>query len=201
METIRKNGEKTMFCLIRHGATDWEKGVPRLEAHEDLPLNSDGINQARELARKLKKHKWELLFTSDLKRARDTAAIISEKLKIPLVLRPELRERNHGILTGKSISPGADKVNFLSKASGREPLGKFIRRVRSFGLFLHKHRKHNVLVVSHGGFLRTFAAVLLMKQKQHWGNAEILMAPYEAIGSQAKRLHAPKTPPQGLREM
>lgn len=196
MKLPNKNAVKKMFCLIRHGATDWGKsGVEFGTA--DFPLNTEGIKQTRSLARRLKKHKWELILSSDLKRAKETATILSEELQIPLILQSSLRERNHGILTTESVLPGT--VNFLSKARGREPLGKFIKRVQTFGSFLYKHRQKNILVISHGGFLRTFAAVLLREQKHKWGNNEIYMAPYEVIGSQLKRLPAPKTPLQETR--
>ncbi len=196
MKIPSKNAVKTIFCLIRHGATDWGKNGVEFKGTADFPLNSEGIKQTRSLARRLKKHKWELILSSDLQRARETAAILSEELQIPIILQSSLRERNHGILTTKSVHPRTDKINFLSKASGREPLGKFIKRVQTFGSLLYKHRQNNILVISHGGFLRTFAAVLLRRQKHKWGNNEIYMAPYEAIVSQLKQFPAPKTPLQ-----
>lgn len=85
----------TMLVLIRHGETDWNiEG--RYQGQADPPLNTIGIKQAEELARILKEIQPEVLYSSTLRRALQTAQILSEKLKIPVITDPRLKEINQG---------------------------------------------------------------------------------------------------------
>lgn len=83
------------LVLIRHGETDWNiEG--RYQGQADPPLNAVGIEQAEELAEALRKVRPEVLYSSPLKRALQTAQIISERLKIPVITDPRLMEINQG---------------------------------------------------------------------------------------------------------
>ena len=64
----------TTLCLIRHGETSWN-AERRLQGHTDIPLNTRGMLQARQMAQALKNINltFDVLYTSDLKRASDTA--------------------------------------------------------------------------------------------------------------------------------
>ena len=66
----------TRFILVRHGETDWNK-EHRIQGHADAPLNSDGIAQAKSIATRLSDINVDAIFSSDVSRTRETAAIIA----------------------------------------------------------------------------------------------------------------------------
>jgi broad specificity phosphatase PhoE len=76
------------LVLIRHGETDWNV-EGRYQGQADPPLNARGLAQAGELAEKLAGSGLDLIYTSPLLRAAQTAEIIARRLGIPI--HPELR--------------------------------------------------------------------------------------------------------------
>ena len=90
--------------LIRHGETTWNV-ERRLQGHTDIPLNTKGILQARQMAQALKNTKllFDVLYTSDLKRAADTANAIVELFGVEAWVDSALRERHFGALQGLLI--------------------------------------------------------------------------------------------------
>jgi probable phosphoglycerate mutase len=63
------------LVVVRHGRTDWN-AARRFQGHSDVPLDATGRAQARALARALGHERFSLAVTSDLARARETAAIV-----------------------------------------------------------------------------------------------------------------------------
>ena len=155
----------TRLCLIRHGETPWNV-ERRLQGHTDIELNSHGMTQAIQMAAALKNAsiKFDALYTSDLKRAADTAQAIVEQFKVPAIIMSELRERHFGALQGLSISDAPALKPELWKAhiardldhglEGGESINQFAERVKNaLALILEKHAGKTVLLVSHGGTL------------------------------------------------
>jgi broad specificity phosphatase PhoE len=62
------------ICIIRHGETDWNK-EKRLQGRENIPLNEEGINQIKNTIEYLKKYKWDIIITSPLSRAKQSAEL------------------------------------------------------------------------------------------------------------------------------
>ena len=85
----------TRLILIRHGETEWNV-TGRYQGQADPPLNKKGLEQARALPGKLSPFQLDLLYTSPLKRAAQTAEIAAETLKIPLYYDPRLVEIHQG---------------------------------------------------------------------------------------------------------
>ena len=69
------NKKKTIY-LIRHGETEWNR-IGKFRGRNELPLNDNGVNGAHNTGRELKDSQIESLFTSPLKRAIQTAEIVS----------------------------------------------------------------------------------------------------------------------------
>lgn len=89
------NRPQTRLILIRHGETDWNiEG--RYQGQEDPPLNEQGLKQARQLARDIAKLDIDVLYSSPLLRASQTAEIIQLHLNIPLFIEPRLKEIHQG---------------------------------------------------------------------------------------------------------
>jgi 2,3-bisphosphoglycerate-dependent phosphoglycerate mutase len=88
-----------ILFLFRHGETDWNR-EGRLQGHTDVPLNATGIDQARQLGERLRRHCLEAVLSSDLARARTTAEIVAAALGVPLAIDHGLRETDVGAAEG-----------------------------------------------------------------------------------------------------
>src|ERR1700741_2656837 len=85
----------TELLLVRHGETDWNR-ERRFQGHADQPLNETGREQARAPATDLDGNGIDLIYTSDLARARETAEIVGAQLGLDVVAMRELREIDVG---------------------------------------------------------------------------------------------------------
>jgi probable phosphoglycerate mutase len=152
------------LCLVRHGETDWNV-ERRLQGHIDIPLNERGRAQAENTARSLAGMRFAALYTSDLARARQTAAAITRRLTMPEHIDPRLRERHYGLFQGLTYDEAARRhPEFYRRFTARElafsfpecgeSLHAFADRIRAA---LHeialRHRGDHVLIVTHGGVL------------------------------------------------
>jgi probable phosphoglycerate mutase len=88
-----------VFYIFRHGETDWNI-ERRCQGHTNIPLNSNGLMQARDLAARLEHVPLDIIVTSDLERALVTGRTVAEKKSIPLIVDPRLRETHFGQAEG-----------------------------------------------------------------------------------------------------
>jgi len=156
----------TTLLLVRHGETNWNRHG-RWQGQSDTPLNDVGRRQARELAEQ--RDRVDVVYSSDLARARETSEIIAESLGVEVRLDPRLRERGFGAwegLTTVEIERGFTEAHRRWKAGegfgadDAEPFEAFGQRVRSFlQEVLHRHPDKTVLVVGHGGSIRVIHAL------------------------------------------
>lgn len=87
------------LILARHGETDWNR-QRRIQGLSDRELNDTGKKQAEAMARVLMNEDLKAIYTSPLKRARDTAFTIARFHDINLVTLPTLRELDVGEVDG-----------------------------------------------------------------------------------------------------
>jgi broad specificity phosphatase PhoE len=156
----------TTLLLVRHGETDWNRDQ-RWQGHSDPPLNERGREQARRLAATLDPP--DRIYASDLARARETAAIVAERLRVPVTLDPRLRERGFGAWEGLTMPEiqaqfAADHTRWRAGegpgAADAEPFEAFADRVGSFlQEVLERHPGEDVLIVAHGGTIRVIHAL------------------------------------------
>ncbi|MBL0712357.1 MAG: histidine phosphatase family protein [Desulfosarcina sp.] len=92
----------TTLMLIRHGETIWNRDM-RFQGHGDSDLTARGRAQAEALGRRLVQTPFDALISSDLGRARETAAIIAQQTGHTVQIDPRLRERHYGVLEGLNI--------------------------------------------------------------------------------------------------
>jgi broad specificity phosphatase PhoE len=88
-----------VIIFFRHGQTDWNLNK-RFQGQSNVPLNESGRFQAQNLANYLKSKSIEVIYTSDLDRAVETAQIINQHHKVPVIKDQRLREANLGELEG-----------------------------------------------------------------------------------------------------
>lgn len=144
------------WFIVRHGETDWN-AEGRTLGHAQTPLNARGVTQARAVAESLKDKGIDLVVTSDLPRARQTAEIIAEATHAELLVDPGLRERNMGITEGmlreeRNALYGEDLYGYETKPPGGESFKELEARAwRAFNAHVKRHRDRTVLMVTHGG--------------------------------------------------
>lgn len=97
-----------VFYIFRHGETDWNK-ARRCQGHTDTPLNETGLGQALELSQRLYGLPIEIIYSSDLKRARATGEVVASKLNIPITFDSRLREMSYGEAEGMIYQDAIDK--------------------------------------------------------------------------------------------
>jgi broad specificity phosphatase PhoE len=93
----------TTLVLIRHGQTDWN-AEGRWQGQADQPLNEVGCGQACQAADYLRQFGFNALYSSDLRRAFETAQIIGHELGLDVVAEPRLREINLGRWQGMQVA-------------------------------------------------------------------------------------------------
>src|SRR5512145_1936926 len=85
--------------LVRHGATDWNV-QGRCQGATDRELTEVGVRQAEAIAAQLAEETVHAVYSSDLKRARRTAELISATHGLPVLVEEDIRELDHGDLEG-----------------------------------------------------------------------------------------------------
>lgn len=98
----------TTILLCRHGATDWNSSG-KFQGTVDLPLNDEGIEHARRLARAMVGKGLSVVWTSPLIRAHETAKEIADTCRVPLRIDERLRARPLGILEGLPFREAAER--------------------------------------------------------------------------------------------
>lgn len=93
----------TELLLIRHGQTDFNREL-RFQGQVDAPLNATGHDQAARLAERLADEGLDLVVSSDLARARDTAAPLLARRVLANRLDPAWREQAFGVLEGLVVT-------------------------------------------------------------------------------------------------
>jgi probable phosphoglycerate mutase len=156
-------GEATRILAIRHGQTAWNADG-RIQGHTDIALDAIGEWQAERLAQALADDDLQALYSSDLMRARQTAAPLARRRGLQLRIDAGLRERGFGEFEGLSFAQieqrWPDQAAAWRKrdpdfgARGGEVLRDFRDRVVAAVTRLSQaHRGKSIALVTHGGVL------------------------------------------------
>lgn len=146
----------TRFFLVRHGETEWNR-IRRIQGVSDIPLNDTGRAQAAALGQILVGHRFDLIVSSPLSRALDTASIIAESLGMPqpLIIQ-DLIERNYGEAEGANGGELDKKYPAGTEIPGREERADVQKRVvRVLHDLAIRHPSADILAVAHGGVIRS----------------------------------------------
>ncbi|MBS3128486.1 histidine phosphatase family protein [Candidatus Woesearchaeota archaeon] len=136
------------ILFVRHGETNANKqGISQGQGVNES-LNKQGKIQAKKLALRLKKEKFDIAYTSDLKRAKETAdEIMTFHKKVKLIVTKALREKHHGLMEGKPhlenkrILEGKD---FLTFKAGGESIQETQERALRFFHEIWKKNKNKL---------------------------------------------------------
>jgi len=146
------------ITTIRHGETDWNK-ERRPQGSRDIELNETGIMQANKLAVRLAGEPCDIIYTSDLMRAKKTAEIINTRHGVELVASSLLRESSFGKFEGKSINDPETAAEFGKFIDERAPA--YFAQVQGYLKEIISCGKENIFIVGHFGTIRAIICGLL----------------------------------------
>lgn len=164
------------LVLWRHGETTYN-ATGRMQGHIDSELTSVGWNQARFAVPALARFAPDLVIASDLRRATDTATVLTDGIGVPLQIDKRLRETHLGEwqgLTGAEVDDGwpGDRDRWRADATWAPPGGESRVDVatRAFDVVADLERGDAavVLLAAHGGLIVALTARLLDLPIQHW---------------------------------
>jgi uncharacterized phosphatase len=194
---------KTVIGLLRHGQTNWNIDF-RLQGVTDIPLNETGIEQARTAGQVIAKsahegNSWDLILSSPLSRARDTAVMVSEALGVSGISIEELLlERSFGEAEGLSHEEWKAKYDDTNHVPGGETLEQL--EARAWILLqrlLDQHEGKRVLTVSHGALIRTLLRLVskgeFPREGERLGNACLSIFEYSLETGWVIASYEPKT--------
>ena len=153
----------TQLLAIRHGETEWNS-ESRFQGHLNSVLNAEGLKQANALGARFSAESFDLLYSSDLGRALQTARAIAAHTGHEILVEPRLRERNMGIFQGLTPAEVQSRypdeyVRFKSNdpeyviPEGESMHQLFERCVACFADLAQSHAGMTLATVTHGGML------------------------------------------------
>ncbi|MCX8163648.1 MAG: histidine phosphatase family protein [Candidatus Micrarchaeota archaeon] len=154
---------KTEIVVIRHAQAEGNKEHIFNGNKIDAALTAEGKRQAKELL-KIFKQKPDVILSSPLKRALETASYFEKKYKIKIIVWKELQEQDFGLWTGKSATKikklypkyfiphlNGELSNFVYYAKGGESYKQLKQRVKKvLNRIKKEYKKKRVFVFCHG---------------------------------------------------
>lgn len=158
------------IMLIRHGETAYNL-TRTFMGWQDIELNATGVSQAKETSMAISTRP-DAIFSSDLKRATETAAIVRQQHggdSLPLLVDWRLRERRFGDLEGKPHGQAIDE-EFFSADPAKQPFNSesennFNERIWSFITDLTLTDFETICIVTHSGVINRFGYILTPEHK------------------------------------
>jgi probable phosphoglycerate mutase len=153
----------TRIFLMRHGQTAWNAEM-RIQGQLDIPLDETGLWQAERLGRALQDEAIDVVYSSDLQRARQTAAPLAAALGLTVQADPALRERAFGSFEGSTYAEIEQQwpeaaLRWRLREPGFQPGGGealqdfYARSVQALQMLAARHAGQTIAVVAHGGVL------------------------------------------------
>ena len=177
--------------LVRHGTTESNEGNKYYGAYES-ELTIKGVSEAKVLREKLNEVNFDKIYVSSKKRSSDTAKIILEK-DSKFIIDSRLDERNFGIFENKTYEEickdykeevkawEGDWKNY--KIQGGESALESYMRTEEFLTELENVEAENILLVTHGGFIRNTYCYVLGSLDCFWKfaskNGDLTVVKYE----------------------
>ncbi|NMM65797.1 histidine phosphatase family protein [Clostridium sp. P21] len=170
--------------ITRHGETEWNKEF-RMQGWKNSNLTEEGIENAKKLGKYLKDLEFDLIYTSPLKRAVDTAKYIRGEKNTKIVINEDFKEMNFGLWEGMTANELINRYpkeyeNFLQrpqlfKSFGGENFEEFVQRVKRglYSIIENNNTCDNVLVVAHAVVIKAVSKIV-----KGYGIEDIWSLPY-----------------------
>lgn len=155
------------ITLVRHGEV--EKAYHRCyNGHNDITLSAKGVAEAVQLGEYFSQHSFDAIFSSDLKRCRQTLQHIDPSPRHAITFTEALREKSWGRHEGMTFDAITERDGLIYKdflqwinALDGEPYDAYILRIeRFFTKTLPLTPYEDVLVVTHAGVIRVLMHLL-----------------------------------------
>ena len=185
------------ILLIRHGQSEWNK-LNLFTGFKNIELSEQGIDEANKAGQNFKNLniKFDIVFTSELKRAQETAKIILKNLdqwdhlygEGKIITDIKLNERDYGDLTGLNKKETADKFGeeqvhkwrrgYSDQPPNGESLEDVVRRVKiyfeeSINPAIQSANNNNILIAAHGNSLRALLIVMNIYDTSNINSVEL----------------------------
>ena len=185
------------ILLIRHGQSEWNK-LNLFTGFKNIELSEQGIDEANKAGQNFKNLniKFDIVFTSELKRAQETAKIILINLdqwdhlygEGKIITDIKLNERDYGDLTGLNKKETADKFGeeqvhkwrrgYSDQPPNGESLEDVVRRVKiyfeeSINPAIQSADNNNILIAAHGNSLRALLIVMNIYDSSNINSVEL----------------------------
>ncbi len=185
------------ILLIRHGQSEWNK-LNLFTGFKNIELSEQGIDEANKAGQNFKNLniKFDIVFTSELKRAQETAKIILKNLdqwdhlyeEGKIITDIKLNERDYGDLTGLNKKETAEKFGeeqvhkwrrgYSDQPPNGESLEDVVRRVKiyfeeSINPAIQSANNNNILIAAHGNSLRALLIVMNIYDSSNINSVEL----------------------------
>jgi len=159
---------RNTYFLLRHGEaiSNRDSFVSCWPEKTYNPLTQKGINEVKHIAQRLKKEKIDLIFSSDVLRAKQSAEIIAKKLGLKINFDKKLRESKFGKFNDKSAKEWKAFLNTIrsrppKKSHKEENYLDVRKRIEEFIKKIDKRYKNKkILIISHGAVVFSLLAIL-----------------------------------------
>jgi probable phosphoglycerate mutase len=158
----KKQKSTGVIYVARHGETE-ENRAGLLLGQKDVELNETGKKQAHELGKRMKKLNIDLIVSSPMLRAKQTAEIVNGYVHKTLEIEPRLKERNIGVYEGLTLSEVQERYQkgytsemaYNKKPANGESSQEVQERVFAAIDELKKNNPNkNILIISHSFIIR-----------------------------------------------
>ncbi len=160
------DAEVTKFIFTRHGPTDWNN-EGRIQGHTEVPINEDELDKIKAFAKKIKDQGVDIIISSPLMRAKQTAAIIADELKMATIVDDMLIERDYGKFEGETVKeikkedPDYYKDKLSYTIPGAETYELLTKRMSHWLNNTHtKYKGKKILVIGHMSVTRALYGLL-----------------------------------------
>ena len=185
------------ILLIRHGQSEWNK-LNLFTGFKNIELSEQGIEEANKAGQNFKNLdiKFNIVFTSELKRAQETAKIILQNLdqwdflnnEGKIISNINLNERDYGDLTGLNKKETAEKFGeeqvhkwrrgYSDQPPNGESLEDVVRRVTKYfeeviKPAIQSNENDNILIAAHGNSLRALLIVMNIYEPSNINSVEL----------------------------
>ena len=185
------------ILLIRHGQSEWNK-LNLFTGFKNIELSEQGIEEANKAGQNFKNLdiKFNIVFTSDLKWAQETAKIILQNLdqwdflnnEGKIISNINLNERDYGDLTGLNKKETAEKFGdeqvhkwrrgYSDQPPNGESLEDVVRRVKKYfeeviQPAIQSEENDNILIAAHGNSLRALLIVMNIYEPHNINSVEL----------------------------